>query len=656
MAYNVKFNSTNQYSVKGKSTNQSLNTKFQNTQTINGLSAYEVAVKNGFEGTEQEWLDSLQGESGVDGKDGADGYTPVKGKDYFDGVDGSDGQNGEDGRDGVSPKVDVQTIEGGHRVTVTDAAGFKTFDVMDGQKGEQGENAENDELFIVRTLDGNKADKTVAEIREAAAAGKVCLLLNEEGTVYKYRGEEEPLYGGTEETVPTFYRGAGYNYSGIQLYYAQIPASDNVVRYMYTTCAKTPNPSILKFTGAVEAEYDGSKQVTVNIPEGGTGSEATKELFVVNWFEEGGVIKSDCRAGDIRKAAAEGKLPVLFNWDGKVYIYSHDAVHTNVHPTNKLPTFVSAMEYEPGVLSYKISVVTQTSEICMFGYSKVRTQTPKKLTFTGAVEATFDGGEAITVNIPESGVDEEQLDQAVQEALQEAKDSGLFDGKDGKDGIDGKDGYTPVKGVDYFDGKDGKDGKDGEDGYTPVKGKDYFDGQPGRPGADGADGKDGVDGFSPTVSVSKTGKVTTIRITDKNGTKTATINDGEDGQDAEGGTESGVPTFMFMEIDGALKLIDPDNGEVFETNLEALISEYGYGVFAIHLVETDEEGTGYKTYRLGEFGYVGENICMTFVSSDGSAVRLDMYGTLTRVEPDDKFATETYVQAYIEETLLGGAW
>lgn len=36
-----------------------------------GLSAYEIAVKNGFKGTEEEWLDSLQGE------------TPVKGVDYW---------------------------------------------------------------------------------------------------------------------------------------------------------------------------------------------------------------------------------------------------------------------------------------------------------------------------------------------------------------------------------------------------------------------------------------------------------------------------------------------------------------------------------------------------------------------------------------------
>ncbi|GIN93322.1 hypothetical protein J22TS1_43730 [Siminovitchia terrae] len=45
-----------------------------------GDSAYEIAVKNGFEGTEQEWLASLKGPKGdpgakgADGKDGKDGF------------------------------------------------------------------------------------------------------------------------------------------------------------------------------------------------------------------------------------------------------------------------------------------------------------------------------------------------------------------------------------------------------------------------------------------------------------------------------------------------------------------------------------------------------------------------------------------------------
>lgn len=38
-----------------------------------GASAYEVAVLNGFQGTIQEWLDSLEGADGIDGQDGQDG-------------------------------------------------------------------------------------------------------------------------------------------------------------------------------------------------------------------------------------------------------------------------------------------------------------------------------------------------------------------------------------------------------------------------------------------------------------------------------------------------------------------------------------------------------------------------------------------------------
>lgn len=43
----------------------------------------------------------------------------------------------------------------------------------------------------------------------------------------------------------------------------------------------------------------------------------------------------------------------------------------------------------------------------------------------------------------------------------------------------------------------------------------------------GTKGEKGDDGVSPTVSTSKTGKVTTIEITDAHGTHTATVNDGE---------------------------------------------------------------------------------------------------------------------------------
>lgn len=40
--------------------------------SFKGESAYDIAVKNGYQGTEAEWLESLHGSSGKDGKDGAD--------------------------------------------------------------------------------------------------------------------------------------------------------------------------------------------------------------------------------------------------------------------------------------------------------------------------------------------------------------------------------------------------------------------------------------------------------------------------------------------------------------------------------------------------------------------------------------------------------
>lgn len=43
------------------------------TQGPPGKSAYEIAVENGFEGTEQEWLESLVGPQGPKGETGAQG-------------------------------------------------------------------------------------------------------------------------------------------------------------------------------------------------------------------------------------------------------------------------------------------------------------------------------------------------------------------------------------------------------------------------------------------------------------------------------------------------------------------------------------------------------------------------------------------------------
>lgn len=109
MKINVTFSESNQY----------IGADFGETNEVKVvLSAYDVAVKNGFKGSEEEWLASLQGEpftyddfteeqlAGLKGEKGDPGYTPQKGVDYFDGQagqPGKDGSPGKDGRDGYTP-------------------------------------------------------------------------------------------------------------------------------------------------------------------------------------------------------------------------------------------------------------------------------------------------------------------------------------------------------------------------------------------------------------------------------------------------------------------------------------------------------------------------------------------------------------------------
>ena len=73
-----------------------------------------------------------QGPKGDTGATGAIGPQGPKGDTGETGATGPQGPKGADGTDGVSPTVTVTDINGGHRVTITDATGTKTFDVMDG--------------------------------------------------------------------------------------------------------------------------------------------------------------------------------------------------------------------------------------------------------------------------------------------------------------------------------------------------------------------------------------------------------------------------------------------------------------------------------------------------------------------------------------------
>ena len=113
-----------------------------------GASAYEIAVENGYTGTEAEWLTSLKGQKGERGEKGDVGETGEKGekgdtgtpgKDGVKGTDGKDGMNGTDGRDGAngfSPTVIVTETSTGATITATDKNGTTTATIKNGTSGE----------------------------------------------------------------------------------------------------------------------------------------------------------------------------------------------------------------------------------------------------------------------------------------------------------------------------------------------------------------------------------------------------------------------------------------------------------------------------------------------------------------------------------------
>ena len=67
----------------------------------NGLSAYQIALQNGFQGTEGEWLASLKGEKGDKGDKGNTGLQGAKGEKGDKGDKGDKGEKGDPGAQGI---------------------------------------------------------------------------------------------------------------------------------------------------------------------------------------------------------------------------------------------------------------------------------------------------------------------------------------------------------------------------------------------------------------------------------------------------------------------------------------------------------------------------------------------------------------------------
>lgn len=128
-------------------------------------------------------------------------------------------------------------------------------------------------------------------------------------------------------------------------------------------------------------------------------------------------------------------------------------------------------------------------------------------------------------------------------------------------GVDGKTSYLHIAYANSADGKTGFSTSDSTNksyigqytDFTPNDSTDYT-----KYSWSLIRGKDGTDGVSPTVSVIKNGKTTTITITDKNGTHTQTVRDGTDGTPGQTGKD-GKTTYFHVKYSN-------DGGQTFTSN------------------------------------------------------------------------------------------
>lgn len=138
-------------------------------------------------------------------------------------------------------------------------------------------------ILLVRIGSGNVSSHTQQAVKDAyykGKTGKAVLMVDPMGRVFSMTGVKGgvPIFHHTGATrLPADAPSA----NAMLVYEAKLNADDTftVSSPDYST---TPNPYPLKMIGAVNATYDGSSAVTVEIPQGGTGGGSAEGACIVN--------------------------------------------------------------------------------------------------------------------------------------------------------------------------------------------------------------------------------------------------------------------------------------------------------------------------------------------------------------------------------------
>ena len=451
---------------------QELIQKLQTVATpgANGKSAYELAVKNGFVGSEKEWLNSLNGQKGERGEagargdkgetgpqgpkgdTGAQGPQGEQGKQGLPGADGKDGVDGKDGADGKSA-YEVAIANGFKGSESEWLTSLKGSDGVQGPKGEQGVQGEVGPQGLPG-VDG-KDGKDGAEGKSA------------------YEIAVKNGFNGTEQEWLNSLKGVDgvqgpKGEQGIQ----GVQGEQGAQGIQGEIGPQGPQGEV---GPQGEKGADGKSAYEIAVANGFVGSESDwlaslkgESLNPESYYSKAEVDQkiADAAAGEEVDLSGYAKADALNDKADKNDVYSvaaADAKFATIKTVEEKLAEVSTIKGDKG------------------DQGEVGPQGPQG----------------------EQGIQGIQGEQGVQGPQGEA-------GKDGKDGASGKSAYEiavangfvggeeawleSLKGEKGVDGKDGEQGPQGETGEQGPKGDPGQDGRDGVDGKDGQNGKDGKDG------------------------------------------------------------------------------------------------------------------------------------------------------------------
>ena len=440
----------------------------------------------------------------------------VRGEKGAKGDKGDKGEKGADGINGFSPTVEVTNITDGHKVTITDKNGIKSFDVKDGKNGTSGSGAADLSGYYTKSevdskLKSIEVEPTKDLLYETVVANG--------GAVKNVEEVEFPTESKLSDVIIGTQNGAEITGNDNGNFYVQLK---NTQEQLNAEFSNVQNDSSLiyvlasSFKGSFDKDHD---KEFINRLKKGEKLDWITVSRAIN--REDYIIRIETLYWNTDKNKYEKHFVVLNDWSGISKYNIIDEIKnikyicSGTYYTEFSPSLITAQGYNSEISFYTKYIPTNTTYTNRFNVTfseNVSTEEfSKHILDTYLSHETIKSQKITNYSLAEWG---DKLDNV-------------------KNGTNGTDGVSPTVSV-----------TEKTNGHTvsitDVNGTQSFDVTN---GTNGTDGTNGTNGVSPTVTVTKEGKVATSTCTDVNGTTTATISDGKDG--ASGGSSGGGSAITY---------------------------------------------------------------------------------------------------------------